>query len=67
VTEGNRNEWKVKEWSIGEHVGWEIWEMATKQYFRCGPHLACSVSCMRASCAGGESDGPALAPSLHAA
>ena len=36
MTEGNRNEWKVKEWSVGEHVGWEIWEMATRQYFRYG-------------------------------
>ena len=35
VDDVNRNAWKVKEWSLGEHVGWELWEMAAREYFRC--------------------------------
>jgi hypothetical protein len=31
----NRNAWKTQQWSIGEQVGWELWEMSTRQYFRC--------------------------------
>ena len=33
----NRNAWKTQEWSIGEQVGWELWEMSTRQYFRWAP------------------------------
>ena len=30
----DRNDWKTKAWSLGEQIGWELWELTTRQYFR---------------------------------
>ncbi|KAK9901254.1 hypothetical protein WJX75_002645 [Coccomyxa subellipsoidea] len=34
VTAENRNHWKKQEWSIGEQIGWELWEHTSWHYFR---------------------------------
>ena len=34
ITPWDRNSWKWKAWSIGEQIGWEMWELTTRQYFR---------------------------------
>ncbi|CAL8471124.1 g10666 [Coccomyxa elongata] len=34
VTSENRNRWKKQEWSIGEQIGWELWEHTSWHYFR---------------------------------
>ena len=39
VTAENRNHWKKQEWSIGEQIGWELWEHTSWHYFRQGPSL----------------------------
>lgn len=34
ITPWDRNSWKWKAWSLGEQIGWELWELTTRQYFR---------------------------------
>ena len=34
ISQWDRNSWKTKAWSLGEQVGWELWEHTTHQYFR---------------------------------
>ena len=34
ITPWDRNSWKWKAWSLGEQIGWEMWELTTRQYFR---------------------------------
>ena len=34
ITQWDRNSWKHQAWSLGEQIGWELWEHTTRQYFR---------------------------------
>ncbi|BDA45278.1 hypothetical protein COCOBI_07-0650 [Coccomyxa sp. Obi] len=33
-SKGDRNQWKMQEWSIGEQIGWELWDTTSWHYFR---------------------------------
>lgn len=39
VTLKNRNRWKKQEWSLGEQIGWYLWEHTSWHYFRQAVHF----------------------------
>ncbi|KAK9901354.1 hypothetical protein WJX75_008200 [Coccomyxa subellipsoidea] len=34
IADDDRNRWKNQQWSIGEQIGWELWEHTSWHYFR---------------------------------
>ncbi len=34
ITQWDRNGWKWTVWGVGEQIGWELWELTTRQYYR---------------------------------
>jgi hypothetical protein len=32
----DRNDWKHREWRLGEDLGWDLWGQSSLKYFRLG-------------------------------
>ena len=47
ITEWDRNAWKWTVWGVGEQIGWELWELTTRQYYRRDTYTsaACHLCC----------------------